>query len=89
MNLYDLLVHLTKLKSGNLSCNLFMCIILIFFSFSISLLTICAIPSLEYILSIRPLHVSSRQWNAILLIVGVKFSFMNIPCDFSRPIDVL
>ena len=66
-----------------------MCTILIFFPFSITLLKICTIPSLEFVLSIRPLCFSSRKWNAILLFVGVKFSFMNIPCDFSRPIDVL
>ena len=67
-----------------------MCIILIFFPFSISLLTIWAIPSLEYVLSIQPLRFSSRQWNAILLFVGVKFSFMNIlRCNFFRPIDLL
>ena len=62
-----------KSKSGNLSCNMFMCIILIFFPFSIPLLTICIIPSLEYVLSIRPLRFSSRQWNDILLFVGIKF----------------
>ena len=45
--------------------------------------------SLEYVLSIQPLRFSPRQWNTILLFVGVKFSFMNIPCDLPRPIDVL
>ena len=60
-----------------------MCIILIFSSFSISLLKTCTIPSIEYVLSIWPLRFSSCQWNA------VKFSFMNILCNSSRPIDVL
>ena len=66
-----------------------MWIILILFPFSISLLTICTIPPLEYVLPTRPLRFNSRQWNAILLFVGVKFLFMNIRWDFSRPIDVL
>ena len=66
-----------------------MCIILFFFPFSISLLTICTIHSLEYVLSIPPLRFSSQQWNAILLFIGVKFSFINILSDFSRPTDVL
>ena len=60
-----------------------MCIILIFSLFSTSLLKTCTIPSIEYVLSIWPLRFSSRQWNA------VKFSFMNILCNSSRPIDVL
>ena len=66
-----------------------MCITLTFFPFSIFLLVICTIPSLENVLSIQPLRFNSLQWNAIFLLFGVKFSFMNIPCDFSRPIDVL
>ena len=66
-----------------------MCITLTFFPFLIFLLVICTIPSLENVLSIRPIRFNSRQWNAIFLLFGVKFSFMNIPCNFSRPIDVL
>ena len=66
-----------------------MCITLSFFPFSIFLLVICTIPSLENVLSIRPLRFNSLQWNAIFLLFGVKFSFMNITCDFSKPIDVL
>ena len=42
----------------------------LFFPISISVQTICAIPSPEYVLSIRPLSSSSRQWNAILLFIG-------------------
>ena len=66
-----------------------MCIILIFFPFSISLLKIWTIPSLECVLSIRPLRFSSRHWGAILLFVGVKLPFRNILCNFCRPIDDL
>ena len=64
-------------------------IILISFSISIFLLTICIIPFLEYFLSIRPLNFSFWKWNAILLFVGVKLSFINILCNFAKPIDVL
>ena len=42
----------------------------LFFPISISAQTICAIPSPEYVLSIRPLRSSSRQWNTILLFIG-------------------
>ena len=72
----------SKSNSGNLSSYVFMWIILILFPFSISVLTICTIPSLEYVLSIRPLRLVPGNGTPSCYLLGSNFCLLKYTVQF-------